>query len=266
MSTTRNLRSATIIPKIPGFDALNYIFKLELSDHTDEILCEATIEVRFLDAGMKGLRLDLIKASSELDGKGMRVSQVTSNGNSLIFRHENNALFIQLPAPSTANQRSKYTVVYKGIPASGLKIADNKHGDRTFFSDNWPNRARNWLATIDHPYDKARCEFIVTAPNHYQVISNGLKVEETDITAGKRLTHWKQSVPIAPWLYVLGVARFAVQYVDDFNGKSIQTWVYHQDRDAGFYDFAEPTKKVMEFYSNYVGPFSYEKISQYSVE
>ena len=248
-------------PKNPRIDALNYIFKLELSDDTDEIVCETTIDVRFLGEGIQELRLDLIKASSELKGKGMRVSRVTSEGNSLSFRHENDALYITLAAPSTVNQRSKYRVVYKGIPASGLKIANNKHGDRTFFSDNWPNRARNWLATIDHPYDKAMCEFIVTAPDHYQVISNGLKVEETDITAGKRLTHWKQSVPIAPWLYVLGVARFAVQYVDEFKGKSIQTWVYPQDRDAGFYDFAEPTKKVLEFYSDYVGPFSYEKLA-----
>uniref|UniRef100_UPI0025FDB935 M1 family metallopeptidase n=1 Tax=Algoriphagus sp. TaxID=1872435 RepID=UPI0025FDB935 len=87
------------------------------------------------------------------------------------------------------------------------------------------------------------------------------KVEETDLGNGTRLTHWKQSVPIASWLYVLGVAEFAVQQVDDFEGKAIQTWVYRQDRDAGFYDFAEPTKKVLEFYSDYIGPFSYEKLA-----
>lgn len=248
-------------PKNPEIDALNYIFKLELSDDTDEILCETTIDVRFRGEGIQELRLDLIKSSSELNGKGMNVSSVTSNGNSLKYTHENDALFIELPSPSTVNQRSKYTVVYKGIPASGLKIADNKYGDRTFFSDNWPDKARNWLATIDHPYDKAMCEFIVIAPNHYQVISNGLLIEETDVTAGKRLTHWKQSVPIASWLYVLGAARFAVQYVEDFEGKSIQTWVYHQDRDAGFYDFDELTKKVLQFYCDNVGPFSYEKLA-----
>jgi aminopeptidase N len=62
-------------------------------------------------------------------------------------------------------------------------------------------------------------------------------------------------------LYVLGVAPFAVQYVDTFEGKSIETWVYHQDRDAGFYDFAIPTKKVLEFYSNRIGPYSYEKLA-----
>lgn len=60
---------------------------------------------------------------------------------------------------------------------------------------------------------------------------------------------------------MLGVARFAVQHVDTFQGKAIQTWVYAQDRDAGFYDFAVPTRDVLQFYSDKVGPFSYEKLA-----
>ena len=248
-------------PKNPKIDVINYAFKIELSDTTDEIVCEATIDVRFLSGGIQELRLDLTNVSKELNDKGMTVSGVISDGSALKYQHENNSIYIKLPLPSKANQRAKYTIAYKGKPATGLKIANNKYGERTFFSDNWADKTRNWLPTIDHPYDKATCEFIITAPSHYQVVSNGLKIEETDLPNGKRRTHWKQSVPIAPWLYVLGVARFAVQYVDEFRGKSIQTWVYHQDRDAGFYDFADLTKKVLEFYSDSVGPYSYEKLA-----
>jgi len=248
-------------PKNPKVDVINYIFKIELADNTDEIFCETTVDIRFIGKGVEKIRLDLINASSELGNKGMVVSSVSSNGMMLEYTHKNDELFINLPEPSKLNQRTKIKIHYKGIPANGLKIANNKHGDRTFFSDNWPNRGRHWLATIDHPYDKAMCEFIVTAPDHYQIVSNGLKIEETNIGDNKRLTHWKQSVPIASWLYVLGAADFAVQYVDEFDGKSIQTWVFKQDRDAGFYDFAEPTKKVLEFYTENVGPFSYEKLA-----
>ncbi len=248
-------------PKNPKIDVINYIFKLEISDTTDEIVAETTVDVRFLSDGVQEFRLDLVNATKELNDKGMSVNKVISDGKSVEYRHENNALFIKLPTPSKSNQRSNYTIFYKGIPASGLKIGNNKYGERTFFSDNWADKGRNWLPTVDHPSDKAMCEFIVTAPSHYQVVSNGLKIEETDLPNGKRLTHWKQSVPIASWLYVLGVARFAVQYVDEFDGKSIQTWVYHQDREAGFYDFADLTKKVLEFYSDSVGPFSYEKLA-----
>ena len=191
----------------------------------------------------------------------MTVSAVSANGAGLAFAHQDGALTITLPRRFEPGQRLRLQIAYAGVPASGLKIANNKHGDRTFFSDNWPDKARNWLPTVDHPYDKATSEMVVTAPAHYQVISNGLLVEETDLPGNRRRTYWRQSVPIAPWLYVLGVARFAVQHVDTFQGKAIQTWVYAQDRDAGFHDFAVPTRDVLEFYSDKVGPFSYEKLA-----
>lgn len=253
---------ADTYPKNPKIDVVNYAFKIELSDQTDEISGEATIDVRFLADGLRELRLDLTNQSDALNGKGMRVGKVISNGDEIAFKHVGDALMITLPTASKANERRSFTVFYHGIPATGLKIANNKYGERTFFSDNWPDKGRHWLPIVDHPYDKAMCEFIVTAPNHYQVVSNGLKMEETDLPGGKRLTHWKQSVPIASWLYVLGVARFAVQYADEFDGKSIQSWVYHQDRDAGFFDYGGGlTKKVLSFYSDAVGPFSYEKLA-----
>ncbi len=96
-----------LYPKNPKIDVINYVFKLDLSDSTDEILGEATVDVRFLAAGVSELRLDLVNASKDLNGKGMTVSDVTMGGKAASYRHENNALFIKLPVASTANQRSK---------------------------------------------------------------------------------------------------------------------------------------------------------------
>ncbi|MGI9626481.1 MAG: M1 family aminopeptidase [Longimicrobiales bacterium] len=245
-------------PKNHNVDALNYAFELTLSDETDEIVGRATMDVRFKADGETALRLDLISASG---ATGMVVSSASVDGTPVDFAHEAGVLTIPLVTPSTKGQRVAVVVDYRGAPETGLIIGPNKHGDRTFFSDNWPNRARHWLPTIDHPYDKATCEFIITAPDNYQVVSNGLLIEETDLDGDLRLTHWKQSVPIATWLYVLGVAEFAVQRVGDYQGKEIQTWVYKQDRDAGFYDFAVPTKQALEFYGEYVGPYQYEKLA-----
>ena len=210
---------------------------------------------------MRAVRLDLISASAAQGGKGMRVSDVMMNGTAIPFTHANDVLLVPLATAPVVNQRARLVVRYRGTPATGLKIGNNKYGDRTFFSDNWPDKARHWLPTIDHPYDKATSEFIVTAPSHYQVVSNGLQVEISDVPGGRRRTHWKNSVPIAPWLYVLGAARFAVQRVGTFDGKAIETWVYAQDRDAGFADFATPTKEVLAYYTDYVGPFAYERLA-----
>ncbi len=248
-------------PKNPGIDALNYAFRIEVTDTSDAIAGELTMDLRFVATGVRAVRLDLANADASRAGQGMRVLAVTFNGDSVRFTHDNDALVIPLSSAPDAQTRARLVVRYAGIPASGLAIGRNCHGDRTFFSDNWPNRARHWLPTIDHVYDKATSEFIVTAPSHYQVVSNGLQAEVTDLPANRRRTHWRNSVPISPWLYVLGIARFAMQTVDTFDGKPIETWVYPQDRDTGFGDFATPTKSVLAFYSDYVGPFAYERLA-----
>ena len=64
----------------------------------------------------------------------MVVSQVMSADKALDFTHEDDVVKIKLPAASQINQRAQYTITYSGVPATGLKIANNKYGDRTFFT------------------------------------------------------------------------------------------------------------------------------------
>ena len=248
-------------PRQPAVNVLHYAFSIGLTDATDEIDGEATVDLRFGRDGATVFELDLANATPERQGRGMIVSEVARGAEPLGFVHTADRLRVSLAAPSRAGERVSFTVRYHGTPAAGLVIGKNKHGERTFFSDDWPDKARHWLSTIDHPYDKATCEFRVTAPAHYQVISNGLRIEETDLPGERRLTHWKQSVPISTWLYVLGVSPFAVQHVGEHEGRPVETWVFPQDRAAGFYDFAEPTLSVLDFFSRKVGPYSYEKLA-----
>ena len=252
---------ADTYPVNKDIDIQHYRFEISLSDSADVIYGNAQITVLFKKAGMQHFRLDLINKTAERQGKGMVIDAVKVADVPVNYTHQNDEVIINLPNPSAAIAAITFTITYHGIPFDGLIIGPTKFGDRSFFCENWPNKARQWLPTLDHPSDKATSEFIVTAPAHYKVISNGLLLEESDIGNNTRLTHWKQSVPVSCWLFVLGVADFAVKYVDQFNGKSIQSWVYAKDREAGFYDFDEPTKKVLEFYSSYVGPYAYEKLA-----
>ncbi len=252
---------ADTYPVNKNIDIKHYSFEINLSDTADVIYGNAQITVMFKKAGTQNFRLDLINKTAERLGKGMLIDAIKVADLTVPYTHQNDEIIISLPNPSVANSEIVFTISYHGIPFDGLIIGATRFGDRSFFCENWPNKTRQWLPTLDHPSDKATSEFIVTAPAHYKVISNGLLMEESDMGNNTRLTHWKQSVPVSCWLFVLGVADFAVKYVDQFNGKSIQSWVYPQNREAGFYDFDEPTKKVLEFYSSYVGPFAYEKLA-----
>ena len=248
-------------PVNKSIDIKHYAFEINLSDSNDEIRGIATITIDFKEVGVRNFRLDFVNQKADKENKGMAIDGITIGDQAVRYTHQNDEIILDLPSPSTKNQTIIFTIKYHGVPLDGLRIGKTKLGDRSFFNENWPNRARHWLPTLDHPSDKATSEFKVKAPSHYKVISNGLLLEESELDNNMKLTHWKQSVPSSCWLFVIGVAEFAVQYLDPFLGKAIETWVYAKNREAGFYDFQEPTKKVLEFYSQYVGPFAYEKLA-----
>ena len=139
-------------------------------------------------------------------------------------------------------------------------IGKNKFGDRGFFGDNWPDRGHHWLPVVDHPSDKAAVDFIMIAPQHYSVVANGIKIEESPLDFKRKLTHWHEEVPIPVKVMVTGVARFAVQYVGKVNDISIESWVYPQNRLEGFYDYAVAVK-VLDYFNNHIGPYPYKKLA-----
>jgi len=243
----------------PGIDVQQYIFRIELKDGTRAISGQADIDLVFKTDGVAELLLDLIGASA--DGKtGMTVSAVTSGAQTLAFTHEHNRVRIQLGPAAKAGDRRRVTVQYSGVPADGLLIGPNKHGEPVFFGDNFPDRARYWLPTIDHPYDKSACEFVITAPEAYQVVAPGALVETTSLAENRRLTRYREAVPITTYCMVIGVGRFAVETIGYVHGAPIQSWVYPSERDPGFADF-RIALKPMELFSWRIGPYAYEKLA-----
>lgn len=119
---------ADTYPRQPGVDVEHYAFRIALSDATDEIRGEARVDFRTRGAE---LSLDLAMA--------MMVDGVAAGLTPLAYEHRGDRLRITLPA--SAAQRS-VTVRYHGKPASGFRIGPNLHGERTFFSLNWPDLAR----------------------------------------------------------------------------------------------------------------------------
>ncbi len=244
-------------PRQPGIDVTHYIFRLSLGDDTDQITGETTIELKFLRDGLDAFVLDLASLSGD---RGMVVTEVTTGGMRVGFQHQFDRLKIALTAPSRVGATQTYTVRYHGVPAAGLRIGANRYGERTFFSNNWPDKVRQWLPAIDHPYDKATSEFVVTAPARYQVVCNGLLQEEIDLADGRRSTHWKQSVPIASWQNALAIARFASRHAGIVCGIPLQIWLFPQDREAGIVALESSIRRVLSFYIDAIGPYPYEKL------
>lgn len=235
-------------------DVLHYTFEIAVNDQNDEIKGVATLQIAF-KTSLKNFELDL---SNVKDGKGMLIDEVMENEKSIKFTHQNDKIQLFIATTNVGEQRS-YRIKYQGIPDDGLIISKNKFGDRVFFGDNWPNRAHHWLPTVDHPSDKATFEFVVIAPAHYQVVSNGLNIEETN-QGEEIVSHWKTNLPLSTKLMVIGIARFAKQNLVESKNPAVSTWVYPQNKAEGFLDYyiaLEP----LAYFSEKIAPFPFEKLA-----
>ncbi|GAB2812027.1 M1 family metallopeptidase [Ferruginibacter profundus] len=250
LSITINAQNTTLI------DVQHYKFELTLADNTDTIQGIASIKTRFLRS-TRSIQLNL--GGIDATGKGMLVMSVTANGKNISFTHTNNLLLLHT-GKSNAGDSATVVISYKGIPADGLIIGKSIFNKRTFFGDNWPDRARYWLPCNDIPADKASLEFIVTAPSHYSIVSNGIKAGENMINDSTRLTHWKEDVPLPTKVMVIGAADFAVSDAGYAGDIPVTSWIYQEDKEQGFYDYAK-AKDILQYFIHYVGPYGYKKLA-----
>ena len=248
-----------------SIDVIHYVFNLTIHDNSNEIQGDAIIFVSLPPSQPPPYVLHLASSDSGAV-RGMTVDEILFNDKPVDFKHKNHALYLQIPLSERNHSEGTFRIKYHGIPSDGLIIEQNKYGDRTFFGDNWPNRAHFWLPTHDHPSDKATCEFIITAPDHYKVISNGKLLEESDLLPNGqdplryKLTHWAIDRPIPTKVMVIGAARFAVQYPLTNQSVAIENWLYPEDKESGFKKFA-PTADIVTFYENILGAYPYQKIA-----
>lgn len=236
-------------------DVQNYQYNLTVNDSNNLIKGKALIT--FVSrTNAPTVMFNLVKKNDS--GKGMVVTSVAGNNQQATFTQDSDHVVVNMPVRN--DEQYTISIVYEGVPTDGLIISTNKFGKRTFFSDNWPNRAHNWIPCNDHPSDKSSVEFIVTAPDHYQVVASGLQVEETNLPHHLKLTHWKEDVAISTKIYALGIADFAVNYAGNVECIPVYSWVYPQQKERGFQDYAL-AKKILPWYIRNVGPYEYKKLA-----
>jgi aminopeptidase N len=238
-------------------DVIHYEFALKLNDSTNRIEGQTIIKLKFIGES-DSVFFDLEGAGK--NGSGMNVTSVTINNNSAKWKHKNEKLSVAVSAPVKQKDTMEVVIQYGGVPSDGLIISKNKFGSRTFFADHWPNRAHKYLPCIDHPYDKATVDFIITAPDKYKVIASGSLIEESDLPGDYSLTHWSEIIPLATKVMTFGVARFAVNLSGNVNGVPVWSWVYPENRSEGFYDYSIALKPL-EYYSSLVGVYPYAKLA-----
>ena len=68
-------------------------------------------------------------------------------------------------------------------------------------------------------------------------------------------------MPIASWLYAVGMARFTARHYATSKGVPQQVWVFPQDAETGQRIFELTGRRAFDFFSEQIGPYAYEKLA-----
>ncbi|UPK67828.1 M1 family metallopeptidase [Chitinophaga filiformis] len=252
-------------------DVQHYGISLTVRDNTDKITATAEITLRFLNE-LPELRLDLVGPA--IADTGMTVLKVTEkvsagrsaaakpgapyNIKNIPFRQDSAALYLSVNGRK--DETHTYRIEYAGIPGDGLIISKNKYGKRTFFTDNWPDRAHHWLPCIDHPSDKAAVDFDVITPDKYTVVANGLKTQDVLTGNHQRRTHYTEKALLPTKIFAIGIAGFAVDHSADVQGIPVYSYVFPENKKQGFADYGK-AGEILRFFIQQIGPYPYKKLA-----
>ncbi|MBL8961454.1 MAG: hypothetical protein JNJ98_16465, partial [Gemmatimonadetes bacterium] len=138
-----------------GFDVLHYDFTVDFRRAARPDTLDFVSEVTVVRSGAaRSIALDLVAAFT--------VRDAAVNGAPITPTREGDQVVMPLPAGQRDTLRLRLR--YGGRPTDGLILTADSSGGWTAFGDNFPHRARQWLATVDHPSDKATVTWTVRAP------------------------------------------------------------------------------------------------------
>ena len=252
-------------------DVVHYDVELVIPPANDRISSRTTIRYVRERAGPHSLTLDFSGLSTEL---------VTAEERVLEFTHEGGLIRFDHPGRPGVFDTLQVEIMARGVPDDGLILRDNVHGAPTAFADNWPNRARYWFPSNDHPSDKATAAFTVHVPAGRRVVANGVQLgapvpadsQRTGGVEGLLTWRWETRVPIPTYLMVVGVGEMEVTE----NGLAacerapassrgdrcieVTSWVFPPDTARAREAFSRAAEMV-DLYVDLFGPYPFEKLA-----
>ncbi len=237
-------------PPARPFDILHYDLRLTISDQNDTLRGVAVISLR---AQRRFTRI-------HLDFAGLHATLIEMNHTPLEYHETPKGLDILLNERTAPGELLQLKMSYVGKPRDGLIIRKNKYGRRTFFADNWPNRAHFWFPCFDHPSDKATVRFQITAPYKYSIVANGRLQSRRNNLDGMQTVVYDEAVPIPTYCMVFGAAEFEVYYPNAAATVPLSFWIFPQDIRDALHDFRR-SNNMLKYYRQRFGRFPYEKLS-----
>ncbi len=252
------------------FDALHYRIRLDFDVPARAFRGETTVVLRALRDGFDRVALD---------AETFTVTDVQDGaGRTLAFSHTDGQLLTTLHTAHAYGDTVRLVVHYE---ASDYRVDPTRYGMGANYALgldfkpetptnpalintlSFPEGARHWFPSYDHPGDRASQEVIATVPAHFEAISNGRLVDITD-GDGTRTFHWHQALPHPTYLFVL-VAGPYVGIEDHYGDLPLRYWVYPDAVPDAMRSFGK-TPDILAFLEDIYGvPYPWARYDQITI-
>lgn len=210
--------------------------------------------------------------SLALDAKGMDISKVAlvkgSGTAPLKYSYDGMILNIKLDRSYKGGESYTVYIDYTSKPnelkvkgsaaitdAKGLYFINPKGEDKDKPTQIWTQGETEansvWFPTIDKPNQKTTDEILMTVPDKYVTLSNGILAGQKKNADGTRTDDWKMDLPHAPYLVFMGVGDYAI-VKDAYKGKEVAYYVEKEYAPVARKIFGL-TPEMIGFYSRITG-------------
>jgi aminopeptidase N len=220
------------------------------------------LRVRARTAGVQSIRLDGIDLA-ELD------VLLPEGGQS---QYDGRVLSIRWDQAFAAGEEREIRLVYRVIrPLAGVLFSqpDAPYPEAPTFAvtDHETERARYWLATVDHPSARPTLDIHLRANSQLTLLANGRCLGEEQHADGTKTVHFSQRTACPSYLVCFAVGDFVRWDDADFEGTPIAAFaprpfnVEHVSRSFG------RTRDMLQFLTRRLGvPYPFDKYYQFAAE
>ena len=258
----------SITPEREWWDLTYYHLDIKVEPDNKFIIGSNTIGYKVLKSG-NIMQIDLQKP--------MEITSVLVDGNSLKFKRDGNAYFIELKSKQKKDDINYLKIFYEGFPKEAIRAPwdgglswEKDENSKHFIATSCQGLGASvWWPNKDHMYDEVDSMLIsVNVPKNLTNVSNGRLRKITELKDDTKTFDWFVSNPINNYgvnINICDYVNFSEIYKGEKGNLDIDNYVLSYNLDKAKEHFKQ-VPKMIEAFEYWFGPYPFYEDSFKIVE
>lgn len=185
-----------------------------------------------------------------LDAPSIKIDYVLVDGDTTSFYTNSDGLIVQFSNTLSWDKEHKMSIKYTANPKKGLYFIGWNDPTQRRRKQIWTQGQgidnRHWIPCYDDVNDKLITETKIIFDTGFEVVSNGVLKEKTDLQNGKTFWHYAMSKPHVVYLLMIAIGDYAYKDIISQNG-IISRQYYYPDQPQSFESTYQFSAEMMDW-------------------